>query len=129
MNCPSCSGDMTEESYAGVRLDVCHVCYGAWFDGGELESYHRNGGSARLSGVPGPSARFEPTGESAHKRCPRCESDILRTGRISKYRVVRCTTCRGLFLPLSDPRFHTSEKRGLLDTAVGALETIVSALF
>lgn len=129
MNCPKCSGGMNEESFAGVRLDVCTVCYGAWFDGGELEDYHRNGGSARLSGVPGPTARFEPTGESAHRRCPRCESDILRTGRVSKYEVMRCTTCRGLFLPLRDPRFQGTDDSGLLSTAVGALETIVKALF
>jgi Zn-finger nucleic acid-binding protein len=120
---------MTEESYAGIRLDVCHVCHGAWFDGGELEAYHRNGGSARLGGVPGPDARYEPTGESAHRKCPRCESDILRTGRIAHYRVVRCTTCRGLFLPLPDPRYEPHESKGLLDAAVGALETIVGALF
>lgn len=129
MKCPSCSGDMTEESYAGVRLDVCSVCFGAWFDGGELEDYHRNGGSARLGGVPDSTAHFEPTGESAHRKCPRCESDILRTGRISKYEVVRCTTCRGLFLPLRDPRFESSGDTGLLRAAVGALETIVRALF
>ena len=120
---------MTEENYAGVHLDVCRVCHGAWFDGGELVDYHRNGGSARLSGVPGPEVRYEPTGESAHTRCPRCESDILRTGRITPYDVLRCTTCRGVFVPLPDPRFDTSEDKGLLETAVGALETIVAAFF
>lgn len=129
MNCPSCSGEMTEETFGGVRLDVCRVCYGAWFDGGELEAYHRNGGSARLSGVPGPDATFEPTGESAHRKCPRCESDILRTGRISKYKVVRCTSCKGIFVPLPDPRFDSSGRSGILSAAVGALETIVKALF
>ena len=120
---------MSEESYAGVRLDVCSVCFGAWFDGGELEDYHRNGGSARLGGVHGRTARFEPTGESAHRKCPRCESDILRTGRISKYEVLRCTSCRGLFLPLHDPRYESSGDTGLLSAAVGALGTIVKALF
>jgi Zn-finger nucleic acid-binding protein len=129
MNCPSCSAEMTEESFAGVRLDVCHVCHGAWFDGGELEDYHRNGGSARLAGVPGPKAHYEPTGESAHRKCPRCESDILRTGRISRYRVLRCTTCKGLFLPLPDPRSDSRQEMGILSAAVGALETIVRALF
>ena len=120
---------MTEESYAGVNLDVCHVCHGAWFDGGEIEDFQRNGGSARLTGVPNSSSSYEPTGESAHTRCPRCESDILRTGRIEPYNVLRCTTCRGVFVPLPDPRFDTSEEKGLLDVAVGALETIVGALF
>jgi len=129
MNCPSCAAEMTEEMYAGVRLDVCTVCHGAWFDGGELKDYHRNGGSVRLSGVPGPEATFQPTGESAHRKCPRCESDILRTGRIGKYRVVRCTSCKGLFLPLPDPRFGGRDRENIVSAAVGALETIVKALF
>ena len=129
MICPSCQAEMTEEIYGGVRLDVCHVCHGAWFDGGELEDFQANGGSARLDGVPGPRDRYEPTGESAHIRCPRCESDILRTGRIRKYRVLRCTSCRGLFVPLHDPRLKAGGEKGLLDTAIGALETIVAALF
>jgi len=128
MNCPSCSSEMTEESRAGVRLDLCGVCFGVWFDGGELEDFHAGGGSSRLSGVPGPGARYEPTGVSAHVRCPRCERDILRTGKISKHEVMRCTSCRGLFLPNANARFKTTQN-GILDSAIGALEEIVGALF
>ena len=128
MICPSCSGAMSEESHGGVRLDLCSVCFGVWFDGGELEAYRAGDGSSRLRGVPGGNSRYEPTGDSAHVRCPRCESDILRTGVIGKYRVMRCTTCRGLFLPLPNPRFKTTEK-GIVDSAIGVLEEIVGALF
>jgi hypothetical protein len=120
---------MTEELYSGVRLDVCHACHGAWFDGGELEAYNSGDGSQQLSGVPGPGDRFTHTGQSTHIRCPRCESDILRTGRIRRYEVMRCTSCGGLFLPLPDPNSSRSEGSGLLDSAVKALETIVAALF
>ncbi len=60
--------------------------------------------------------------------CPRCEHDILRTGRISKHEVMRCTTCRGLFLPNANSRFKTSEN-GILESAIGILEEIVGALF
>ena len=42
MICPSCQAEMTEETYGGVRLDVCRVCHGAWFDGGELEDFQAN---------------------------------------------------------------------------------------
>lgn len=129
MNCPSCQAGMTEETYGGVRLDVCRVCHGAWFDGGELEAYQNGEGSGQLNGVPGPGDRYEHTGESAHIRCPRCESDILRTGRIRRYRVMRCTSCRGLFVPLPDPGSSTDAGKGLLDTAISALKTIVGALF
>jgi Zn-finger nucleic acid-binding protein len=110
---------MTEEKRGGVRLDLCGVCFGVWFDGGELEAFHTGGGSARLSDVPG---------RSAHVKCPRCERDILRTGRISKHEVMRCTSCRGIFLPNANSRFKTSEN-SILDSAIGVLEEIVSALF
>jgi Zn-finger nucleic acid-binding protein len=120
---------MTEESHRGVRLDICGVCYGAWFDGGELEAFQTGEGPSLLSGaVPGPLARYQPTGSSAHVRCPRCERDILRTGRISKHQVMRCTSCRGLFLPNVNSRFRASED-GILDSAIGILEEIVGALF
>jgi Zn-finger nucleic acid-binding protein len=129
MNCPNCSAEMSEEKRGGVRLDLCGVCFGVWFDGGELEEFQAGSGSVWLSGVPDKGTRFEPTGDSAHVRCPRCEGDILRTGKVSKYEVLRCTTCRGLFLPLSDPRYNTSKRNGILDSAIGALESIVGALF
>jgi Zn-finger nucleic acid-binding protein len=119
---------MSEESRGGVKLDLCGVCFGVWFDGGELEDYQAAGGSARLSDVPAPGARYEPTGVSAHVRCPRCEHDILRTGRIAKHQVMRCTSCRGLFLPNANSRFKTSEN-GILDSAINVLEEIVGALF
>jgi len=128
MNCPSCTSEMSEESRGGVRLDLCGVCFGVWFDGGELKDFQAGEGSSRLSDVPGPDAIYEPTGSSAHVKCPRCERDILRTGRISKHEVMRCTSCRGLFLPKANSRFKTSEN-GILDSAIGVLEEIVGALF
>jgi Zn-finger nucleic acid-binding protein len=119
---------MSEETRGGVRLDLCGVCFGVWFDGGELEAFNEGGGSARLSEVPGPEARYEPTGESARVKCPRCERDILRTGRIAKHDVMRCTSCRGLFLPKVNSRIKPTEN-GILDSAIGVLEEIVGALF
>ena len=128
MICPSCSNEMSEENHGGVRLDLCGVCFGVWFDGGELEEFQAGDGSSHLSGVPRPNAHYEPTGESAHIKCPRCEHDILRTGRISKHEVMRCTSCRGLFLPNANSQFKTTEN-GILDSALRVLEEIVGALF
>lgn len=128
MNCPKCSAEMSEETRGGVRVDLCGVCFGVWFDGGELEDVHNRGGSQRLSGLPESSANYEPTGDSAHVRCPRCEGDILRIGRISKREVMRCTSCRGLYLPQANSRFKTSEE-SILDSAVGFIEEIVGSLF
>jgi hypothetical protein len=42
---------------------------------------------------------------------------------------MRCTSCRGLFVPLPDPGSSTNDGKGLLDTAISALKTIVGALF
>ena len=119
---------MSEESHGGVRLDVCAVCHGVWFDGGELDAYHAGEGSPGLRGVPDEGAHFRPTGDSAHVKCPRCESDILRTGVISKYKIMRCTTCRGMFIPLPDPRFRTSDV-SVAESAVAAFRAIVAAIF
>jgi len=128
MICPSCSGEMSEGNRGGVKLDLCQVCFGVWFDGGELEEYQAGGGSARLSGIPDSKSHFEPLGESTHVKCPRCESDILRHGKISRHKVMRCTSCRGIYLPKANSRFKHSED-SILDSAIGALEEIVSALF
>ena len=128
MNCPKCSAEMSEETRGGVRVDLCGVCFGVWFDGGELEDLHARGGSQRLSGLPESSASYEPTGDSAHVRCPRCEGDILRIGRINKRKVMRCTSCRGLYLPMANSLFKASED-SILDSAVGFIEEIVGGLF
>ena len=128
MICPSCSAQMREESHGGVRLDLCGVCFGVWFDGGELEAFQTGEGSARLSDVPGSGTHFEPTGDSAHIKCPRCESDILRTGKIARHEVMRCTCCRGLFLPNANSHLKLSSN-GILDSAIGVIEEIVGALF
>jgi Zn-finger nucleic acid-binding protein len=128
MFCPKCSAEMSEEQHGGVRLDLCGVCFGVWFDGGELEAYQSGAGSSDLNRVPGPKSEYQPTGESAHVKCPRCEGDILRIGKIARHGVMRCTSCRGIFLPNANSRFKTTED-GILDSAVGALEEIVAALF
>ena len=128
MNCPKCSAEMSEETRGGVRVDLCSVCFGVWFDGGELEEMHDRGGSQRLNGVPDSSVGYQPTGESAHVKCPRCEGDILRIGKISKRAVLRCTSCRGVFLPTANSRYKSSEE-GILDSAIGFIEEFVGSLF
>ena len=128
MICPKCSSEMSEATRGGVRLDLCGVCFGVWFDGGELEALNAGGGSSRLNDVPGRNCCFEPTGSSVHVKCPRCERDILRTGKIGKHAVMRCTSCKGLFLPNANTHFKTREI-GILDSAIGVLEEIVSSLF
>jgi hypothetical protein len=37
MKCPKCGGDLAEQAYEDVRIDVCTDCKGVWLDAGELE--------------------------------------------------------------------------------------------
>jgi Zn-finger nucleic acid-binding protein len=119
---------MREETRSGIRLDLCPVCFGVWFDGGELEAVQASGDSGSLIGIPKSGEQYQPSGDSAHVRCPRCASDILRHGRIARHKILRCTSCRGLFLPNANSRYRSSEA-SMLDAAIGALEEIVASLF
>ena len=38
LDCPECATPMRVESHAGLRLDVCRTCKGAWFDHHELQA-------------------------------------------------------------------------------------------
>ena len=124
MICPSCFGEMGEESHGGVQLDLCTRCPGAWFDGGELKAFQAGEGSPTIGSVPGPDLTFEPTGDSTGEKCPGCGHDILRRWTVGKRSVLRCTTCGGLFLPLIAPNNNPSLPDNVLAAAVRALEEI-----
>lgn len=126
MLCPVCFGEMEEERHGGVQLDLCSRCPGVWFDGGELAAYQEGEGSPYLEGVPRPDSKFEPSGDSGKFiRCPGCEHDILRLWTISRHEVLRCTTCGGLFLPLSGSNEHPKPKDNVLTAAIHAIEEVV----
>ena len=48
MKCPKCGGDLAEQDYEGVRIDVCTDCKGVWLDAGELEEISAEKGSGLL---------------------------------------------------------------------------------
>jgi uncharacterized protein len=35
--CPKCGGDLREQEFKHVRVDICPDCHGMWLDAGELE--------------------------------------------------------------------------------------------
>ena len=127
MICPTCFEEMSEETHRGVRLDLCSAYPGVWFDWGELEDYNHAEGEADIPGIPG-LKEFEPTGDSTHVKCPRCESDFLRTGTIGKHKVIRCTTCSGFFLPLSDQGSNSEARLKILGSAFQIFKDMVSGL-
>jgi len=117
---------MTKESHRGVQLDVCSRCPGVWFDGGELAAYQAGEGSPDLDGVPGPDSTFVPSGDwEVSVKCPGCEHDILRKWRVGKHAVMRCTTCGGMFLPLSRSGKDHPRHDNVLTAAIRAFEEIV----
>jgi len=128
MVCPCCSGEMAQEKHRGVLLDLCADCQGVWFDRGELEAYNSGRGSTALGAVAGLDRGFEPTGESTHQKCPRCERDILRTGTVGRHCVMRCTTCGGLFLPFPDSNRDDLRNSRVVRAALHALDEIVARL-
>jgi len=36
LNCPKCLGKLEEKSVENVKVDICWVCEGIWFDKNEL---------------------------------------------------------------------------------------------
>ena len=37
MRCPRCDGDLKQNKFEDVEIDVCDKCGGVWLDSGELE--------------------------------------------------------------------------------------------
>ena len=37
MRCPKCGGDLKEQEFHHVRVDICPDCHGMWLDAGEVE--------------------------------------------------------------------------------------------
>lgn len=80
-----------------VHLDACPVCYGAWFDRGELSAL----GQAEGESSARAEALFQTTGVSSDRRCPRGHGPMVlhELGDDTiKTPVERCMTCEGVWL-------------------------------
>jgi Zn-finger nucleic acid-binding protein len=64
LDCPSCDRPMHRESRAGLHLDVCRACRGAWFDHGELDGIWNEQAAVALGRRPA-TAPLARTGEAA----------------------------------------------------------------
>lgn len=37
MKCPKCGGDLEEQLFHAIKIDICPDCKGSWLDAGEIE--------------------------------------------------------------------------------------------
>ena len=94
MKCPKCPGQLEPMTFGGVDLDRCRLCFGLWFDRGELEKF--NPSDAEFPFTPGKIVPGKPT----TLRCPRCHGLLNETpyGPGVDFAVDRCADCHGLWL-------------------------------
>lgn len=106
MNCPACSGNMTELTLDGVQIDRCDRCEGVWLDAGEAEELYK--------AQPSPKealqkkkldllrqwkvAALDP--KECDRDCPRCGAALLRVNYkdIPGLQIDKCREDCGLYL-------------------------------
>ncbi len=97
MLCAVCKSQLESVELHGVTIDQCPFCSALWFDSGELETYSANHKPLEFIGAfNGPI--FVLDRSSSRRDCPRCESNSLQFGAISRYDVWRCEMCLGFFV-------------------------------
>jgi hypothetical protein len=93
MQCPKCKESQLvakRVTKAGIEVNICPACHGAWFDAGELESVT----SAAVRQVPLP-----PAARAGLRACPRCEAPMFYFNYPQTLVTVdMCRKCRGLWL-------------------------------
>jgi hypothetical protein len=84
MNCPKCVGKLQEKELNGIKVDVCYICEGIWFDKGELEELIKLDsqdwqldtlGQDDYDGAEVQSADIEL--DKTPGKCPRCEDGTM----------------------------------------------------
>lgn len=97
MKCPKCEKpDLTELKVKGhaIRLDVCSVCKGLWFDRKELEALLKI--SVKQIKIPSDAKQ-----QSSH--CPRCRKPLYAFCYPSTMVIVdMCAHCQGIWLDANE---------------------------
>ena len=82
LHCPKCPGVLKEVAVDGIKVDICWICEGIWFDTGELEKVIQNDtrnlkldnlGRAEMDGI-----EFADIKGKINDRpgpCPRCTDE------------------------------------------------------
>ncbi len=107
LNCPKCLGKLEEKSVENVKVDICWVCEGIWFDKNELEKVIQadsvdfkkiDVGREELDGQEA-SGMYNEFDEKAGV-CPRCsqETKLNRSDYPKGITVDICSKCQGIWL-------------------------------
>jgi membrane associated rhomboid family serine protease len=98
MKCPRCPVELEPITSGGVALDRCRLCFGLWFDRGELFKFNQFDSDFPLA--PGLPAQGTPT----NLRCPRCRGLLRQTAYAPGASVLvdRCPKCEGVWLDSED---------------------------
>ena len=100
MNCPVCQGQMTEQDFGGVMVDVCKDgCKGVWFDWNELIKLDEsNEGLGKALQEALNHARNNDA-DRGQIPCPKCRipMHIHRYQSAKEVNVDECYQCGGFF--------------------------------
>jgi len=101
MDCPVCKGNMTEEDFGGVMVDVCKEgCKGIWFDWIELlklDESHEGAGQALAEALLSDRGKDDNRGKI---NCPKCSKPMVAHLYQSSKEITvdECYICGGFFL-------------------------------
>lgn len=138
LNCPKCIGKLEEKQVEGIKVDICWVCEGIWFDKGELDkvleadSKDFNNIDVDRGQLDGKEvAAMQAELDTKPGICPRCQGKtaLERIDYEGKAYVDICKKCEGLWLDAGE--IHTLRKRAMVkiaDTLYVMKETVVEGI-
>ncbi|MFT7538424.1 MAG: Zn-finger nucleic acid-binding protein [Lysobacterales bacterium] len=100
MNCPACSNSMNEKEFGGVKIDVCTLCKGLWFDVHEikqLDEKHEGFGGALKEALESDHHKVSERGQI---KCAKCQTPMISHNYQSQKMVTvdECYGCGSFFL-------------------------------
>jgi Zn-finger nucleic acid-binding protein len=138
LDCPICKTGLNLIQADDLSLNECPYCKGVWFDINalfdELHTYSHSFEKFRSNwDTEFSEEEFAPDSGRPTRRCPRCETESLVSGRYSDIHVFRCRDCTGAFVfsevldkfrPMDPELVSDAMDRGI----VGFFQLLVEAL-
>lgn len=124
MDCPKCLGRLQEKYMEKIKIDVCFVCEGIWFDSGEFEEIikrdSRNFDFLNVDRDEFDGKEAEDLKDEFDKKigeCPKCaDGTLLEPEKYEGVKKVNVDICpKGHGLWLDGGEIHQLRDRGLVD--------------